>query len=126
MRKRILYGGLTLALLGLAWIAAKPNPVWATQSTRLTIYAYVDINSDKMMSDGEGIDRIPIYVEVEGQRQAKIAENGKITFSLPYAIIQAIKVEIPYLAVAEEVQPKDEQAVVSFRIQAPEFPVYLP
>jgi hypothetical protein len=125
MRKRLTFGllGLT-ALIAVAMLA---KPAQAQQSTRLTVYAYVDINADKMMNDGEGIDLIPVYVEVDGQRQAKIADEGKVTFSLPYVNIETIKVEIPYLAMGEEVDPDDELvAVVAFRVKAPELPVYLP
>lgn len=124
MRKLLPFG--LLVLVTLIAIAIIPDPAQAQQSTRLTVYAYVDINGDKMMNEGEGIDLIPVYVEVDGQRQAKIAEEGKLTFSLPYVDIETIKVEIPYLAMGEEVEPDDGQAVVSFRIKAPELPVYLP
>ena len=78
------------------------------------------------MSDGEGIDNVPVYTDVDGQRQVKIMARGKLIFSLPYANVERLKVEIPYLAVAEEIKPKDNQAQVIFRLKSPELPVYLP
>jgi len=98
----------------------------STEAVRVEVIAYVDTNGDKLMSDGEGIDNIPVYVDVDGQRQVKIMERGKLIFSLPYANVERLKVEIPYLAVAEEIKPKDNQAQVIFRLKSPELPVYLP
>lgn len=114
-----------LVLLGAAVLIAVPGAL-AEEAVRVEVFAYVDINGDKLMNAGEGIDNVPVFVDVDGQRQVKVMDGGKVTFSLPYANVEIVKVEIPYLAVGEEIRPKDNVAEVSFRFNAPELPVYLP
>jgi len=98
----------------------------AEESVRLEVAVYLDINGDKIMSDGEGITNVTVIVDVDGHRQAKSTNNGLVIFSLPYANIQTIHVEVPYFALADEVKPKDNLAQVNFRLKSPELPVYLP
>jgi hypothetical protein len=97
------------------------------QATRVSIAVYLDINGDKLMSAGEGIENLPVIVDVDGQRQNKMTRGGQVDFSLPYANTDNLRIEVSYLALAAEVTTdKDGVARVEFRLTAPELPVYLP
>ncbi len=100
----------------------------SAQATRVEILIYLDINGDKLMSDGEGIENLPVIADVNGQRQVKMSQGGQVIFSLPYANSENLRIEIPYLALAEEAKTdsKTGLAKVEFRLVSPELPVYLP
>jgi hypothetical protein len=98
----------------------------AEEAVRLEVRAFVDFNGDKLISAGEGIENAAVIITAGERSQTKLLEKGKATFSLPYLDVEAIQVEIPYLALGEEAKPKDGQALVQFRLDAPELPVYLP
>lgn len=98
----------------------------AEEAVRVEVTAFVDSNGDKLMSRGEGLESAAVILTVGDHSQVKSLEAGKVTFSLPYADVEEVRVEIPYLAVGEETRPKDGVAQVKFRLAAPELPVYLP
>ena len=98
----------------------------AEEAVRVEVVAFVDSNGDKLMSRGEGLENAAVILTVGDHSQVKMLEAGKVTFSLPYADVEEVRVEIPYLAVGEETKPRDGVAQVKFRLTAPELPVYLP
>ena len=121
--KRILLWLLVL-LLALAALASSVHA--QEEAIRVEVFAFVDRNGDKLMSRGEGIENTPVFLTVGAHSQVRSLVGGKVTFSLPYAEVDEVRVEIPYLAVGEESRPRDGVAQVKFRLDAPELPVYLP
>jgi hypothetical protein len=118
--KRVIF--LSIVFLVLAIVPSAR----AEEAVRLEVRAFVDFNGDKLISAGEGIENAAVIITAGERSQTKLLEKGKATFSLPYLDVEAIQVEIPYLALGEEAKPKDGQALVQFRLDAPELPVYLP
>ncbi len=116
---------LFLSILPILLLAVA-HPARAEESVRLNVAVYLDTNGDKIMSDGEGIENVLVIVDVDGHRQARSTRGGLVSFTLPYANIQTIHVEVPYFALADEVKPRDNLAEVDFRLKSPELPVYLP
>ena len=62
---------------------AKAGTQAADQATRVVVSVYLDINGDKLMSEGEGIENLPVIADVDGLRQIKMTQGGQATFSLP-------------------------------------------
>ena len=98
----------------------------AEESVRVQVSAFVDFNADKLMNAGEGVENATVIVRAGEHVQAKSLRSVQATFSLPVAKLDSLQVEIPYLALGERVKPDEGVAQVQFRLEAPEFPVYLP
>lgn len=96
------------------------------QAVRVEVSAFIDFNGDKLMSRGEGLESAAVLLTVGDHTQVKTLKTGKAVFSLPYAEVDEVRVEIPYLALGDETRPRDGIAQVKFRLEAPELPVYLP
>ena len=117
---------ILILILAVPILVAAPGAAAQENTTRLSVLVYLDINGDKLMSEGEGIERLTVIADVDGQRQAKVLQGGQAHFSLPYPELTNIRIEVPYLALADENQPKEREAEVRFRLESPELPVYLP
>jgi hypothetical protein len=125
LRKGIVLAVVLFATIGVILFLLVDGAA-ADEPTRLTVLVYLDINGDKLMSEGEGIERLTVIADVDSQRQAKSLQGGQADFSLPYSKLTDIRIEVPYLALAKEVNLKDDQAEIGFRLESPELPVYLP
>ena len=121
--KRILLWLLVL-LLALAALASGSQRKRKRSASRFSLLW--TRNGDKLFSRGEGLENAVVFLTVGDHSQVKALVGGKVTFSLPYAEVDEVRVEIPYLAVGEESRPRDGVAQVKFRLDAPELPVYLP
>ncbi len=123
--KRII---LLSLLIFLTFTIITPISVQAQQeeAVRVEVFAFVDRNGDKLMSQSEGIENTPIILTVGDRSQVKILKEGRVTFSLPYAEVEEVRVEIPYLAIGDESKPRNGVAQIKFRLDPPELPVYLP
>ena len=119
---------LLIGILLFPVVAANAGAQAADQATRVVVSVYLDINGDKLMSEGEGIENLPVIADVDGQRQIKMTQGGQAAFSLPYANTENLRIEVPYLALADEAKANDKTglAQVAFRLVSPELPIYLP
>jgi hypothetical protein len=98
----------------------------------LRTFAYVDENDDKLMSPAEGAEGLEIiFMEASYDRLgSRYTKEGQAVFCLhPGLYGKTLRVEIPYLHQAQDVQvPKntDKDIEVWFRLEPPTLPLYLP
>jgi hypothetical protein len=98
----------------------------------LRTFAYVDENDDKLMSPVEGAEGLEIiFMEASYDRLgSRYTKEGQAVFCLhPGLYGKTLRVEIPYLHQAQDVQvPKntDKDIEVWFRLEPPTLPLYLP
>ena len=98
----------------------------------LRTFVYVDENDDKLMSPNEGAEGLEVvFMEASYDRLgSRYTKEGQAVFCLyPSLYGHTLRVEIPYLHQAQDVQiPKnlDKDIEVWFRLEPPTLPLYLP
>jgi hypothetical protein len=98
----------------------------------LRIFVYVDENDDKLMSPTEGAEGLDvIFMQASYDRLgSRYTKEGQAVFCLyPSLYGRLLRVEIPYLHQAQDVQIPgnlDKDIEVWFRLDQPTLPLYLP